>query len=75
MLMLEKGTVMKIEAFLYDHKGNESVVVYNDIDLESIINDLQISFDDWTYASVESEVGTYIVHPDGTVDEYNEQRG
>lgn len=63
---------MKIEAFIYDSKGNESVVVYNDIDLESIVNDLQISYHDWTYASVESEAGTYIVHPDGDMCEYVE---
>ena len=63
---------MKIEAFVYDEKGNESVVVYNDIDLESIANDLCISFDDWKYASIECEAGTFIAHPDGSVDECNE---
>lgn len=63
---------MKIEAFLYDEKGNESVVVYNDIDLESIVNDLQISYDDWKYACVECEIGKYIVHPDGDTCEYVE---
>lgn len=27
---------MKVEAFLYDENGNESVVVYNDIDIDTI---------------------------------------
>lgn len=47
-------------------------MVYNDIDLESIINDLQISFNDWEYATIECEVGRYIAHPDGSYEEYVE---
>lgn len=63
---------MKIEAFLYDSKGNESVVVYNDIDMATIVDDLCISFDDWTYASIEYEGGYCIAHPDG--DYFMEER-
>lgn len=57
---------MKIEAFVYDENGNESVVVYNDIDMETIVNDLCISFHNWEYASIEYEGGLCIAYPDGT---------
>lgn len=60
---------MKIEAFVYSEDGKEiGVIVYNDIDIESIINDIDITYKgDWDYASLEYEgYGTYIAHPDGT---------
>lgn len=65
-----KGFAMKIEAHVFDGRSNESIVVYNDIDLESIVNDLQISFDNWMYASIECEGETYIAYPDGLYELY-----
>ena len=61
---------MKIEAHVFDGRSNESIVVYNDIDIESIVNDLQISFNDWEYASIECEMGTYMALPNGWYEEY-----
>lgn len=61
---------MKIEAFVYSEDGKEiGVIVYNDIDIESIINDIDITYKGgWDYASLEYDegYGTYIAHSDGT---------
>ena len=60
---------MKIEAYVFDGKGNESIITYNNIDIESIINDIDITCKGvWDYASIECDegYGTYIAHPDGT---------
>lgn len=59
---------MKIEAFIYDGNCNDIVVVYNNIDIESIINDIDITWKgEWDYATLEYEgYGTFIAHPDGT---------
>ena len=56
---------MKIEAFLYDENGAESVVVYNDIDIDTIVDDLCITCENWEYASIYYEGGTCIAHPNG----------
>nr|DAF65838.1 MAG TPA: hypothetical protein [Caudoviricetes sp.] len=62
---------MKVEAFVYGKDGKDmGVLVYNNIDIESIINDLQISFGDWGYASIECEAGTYMALPNGWYEEY-----
>lgn len=56
---------MKIEAFVYDENGNESVIAYNDIDIDTIVYDLQITFNDWDYAYIEWEGGCCLAFPNG----------
>lgn len=60
---------MKIEAFVYGEGGKDmGVIVYNNIDIDSIINDIGITCKGWEYASIECDegYGTFIAHPDGT---------
>lgn len=61
---------MKIEAFVYGKEGNNlGTIVYNNIDIESIINDIDITYKGvWDYASLEYDegYGTYIAQSDGT---------
>lgn len=63
--------MMKVEAFVYDENGKDlGTIVYNGIDIESIINDIDITYKGWDYASIEYDGGTvYIAHTDGTYEE------
>ena len=64
---------MKIEAFVYDKDGKDlGAIVYNNIDIECIINDIDITCKGgWDYASLEYDEGvTYIAHADGSYELY-----
>ena len=57
---------MKIEAFVYDEYANYlDTIVYNGIDLETIINDIDITCKGWDLARIEYEGGYCLVFSDG----------
>lgn len=63
---------MKAEVFAYDENGKElGVIVYNNIDIETIIGDVDITYKGWDYARIEYEggYGMYIAHSDGNYEE------